>query len=132
MSQDFTVKKKQYLSEKKKIRAEGFTRKKNSCTSSERKKKFVQAEKSLRSRLNFAPNGNEPNLMLSLIALLTLGLFPYEMRILTILQVHLKSPLHATGRPNDLARKKELAMFLSSGELVRLTTAVALGILGNK
>ena len=46
MSQDFTVKKKQYLSEKKKIRAEGFTRKKNSCTNSERKKKFVQAENS--------------------------------------------------------------------------------------
>ena len=38
MNQDFTVKKKKYLSEKK-IRAEGLTRKKNSCTSSERKKK---------------------------------------------------------------------------------------------
>ena len=38
MNQDFTVKKKkQYLSEKK-IRAEGFSSKKNSCTSSERKK----------------------------------------------------------------------------------------------
>ena len=69
--------------------------------------------------------------MLSLMALLTLGLSPYEVRIVTILQAHLKSPLHATGRPNNLARKKELAMFLSSGELVRLTTAVALGILGN-
>lgn len=46
------------------------------------------------------------------MALLTLGLSPYEVRILTILQAHLKSPLHATGRPNDLARKKELAMFL--------------------
>ena len=45
MNQDFTVQKKQYLSEKK-IRAEGFTWKKNSCTSSERKKKFVQAENS--------------------------------------------------------------------------------------
>jgi len=66
------------------------------------------------------------------MAVLTLGLSPYEARILTILQAHLKSPLHATGRPNDLARKKELAMFLSRGELVRLTTAVALGILGNK
>ena len=65
------------------------------------------------------------------MALLTLGLSPYEVRIVTILQAHLKSPLHATGRPNNLARKKELAMFLSSGELVRLTTAVALGILGN-
>ena len=69
--------------------------------------------------------------MLSLMALLTLGLSPYEVRIVTIFQAHLKSPLHATGRPNNLARKKELAMFLSSGELVRLTTAVALGILGN-
>ena len=46
------------------------------------------------------------------MALLTLGLSPCEVRILTILQAHLKSPLHATGRPNDLARKKELAMFL--------------------
>ena len=45
MNQDFTVKKKKYLSEKK-IRAEGLTRKKNSCTSSERKKKIVQAENS--------------------------------------------------------------------------------------
>lgn len=70
--------------------------------------------------------------MLSLMALLTLGFSPYEVRMLTILQAHLKSPLHATGRPNDLARKKELAVFLSSGELVRLTTPVALGILGNK
>ena len=66
------------------------------------------------------------------MALLTLGFSPYEVRMLTILQAHLKSPLHATGRPNDLARKKELAVFLSSGELVRLTTPVALGILGNK
>lgn len=66
------------------------------------------------------------------MALLTLGLSPCEVRILTILQAHLKSPLHATGRPNDLARKRELVMFLSNGELVRLTTAVALGILGNK
>lgn len=65
------------------------------------------------------------------MALLTLGLSPYEVRIVTIFQAHLKSPLHATGRPNNLARKKELAMFLSSGELERLTTAVALGILGN-
>ena len=46
MNQDFTVQKKQYLSEKKKIRAEGFTWKKNSCTSIARKKKFVQAENS--------------------------------------------------------------------------------------
>ena len=38
MNQDFTVKKKQYLSERK-IRAEGFTRKKNSSTSNEQKKK---------------------------------------------------------------------------------------------
>ena len=45
MNQDFTVKKKQYLS-KKKIRAGGFTWKKNSCTSSARKKKFVPAENS--------------------------------------------------------------------------------------
>ena len=43
MNQDFTVKTKQYLS-KKKIRAGGFTWKKNSCTSSARKKKFVPAE----------------------------------------------------------------------------------------
>ena len=42
MNQDFTVQKKQYLSDKK-ISAEGFTRKKNSCTSSERKKK-IRAE----------------------------------------------------------------------------------------
>ena len=41
MNQDFTVKKKQYLS-KKRIRAGGFTWKKNSYTSSARKKKSYQ------------------------------------------------------------------------------------------
>lgn len=49
------------------------------------------------------------------MALLTLGLSPYEVRILTILQAHLKSPLHATGRPNELARKKELAIKRGTG-----------------
>ena len=43
MNQDFTVKKSN-ICLKKKIRAGGFTWKKNSCTSSARKKKFVQAE----------------------------------------------------------------------------------------
>ena len=46
MNQDFTVQKKQYLSEKKKFVQRGLPEKKNSCTSSERKKKFVQAENS--------------------------------------------------------------------------------------
>ena len=45
MNQDFTVQKKQYLSEKKFVQR-GSPEKKNSCTSSERKKKFVQAENS--------------------------------------------------------------------------------------
>ena len=46
MNQDFTVQKKAIFVWKK-ILAEGFTWKKNSCTSSERKKKkFVQAENS--------------------------------------------------------------------------------------
>ena len=39
MNRDFTEKKKQYLPAKK-IRAEGFTRKKNSCTGSEQKIKI--------------------------------------------------------------------------------------------
>ena len=45
MNQDFTVQKKQYLSEKKNS-CRGVHLKKNCCTSSERKKKFVQAENS--------------------------------------------------------------------------------------
>lgn len=44
------------------------------------------------------------------MALLTLGLSPYEVRIVTIFQAHLKSPLHATGRPNNLARKKSYVL----------------------
>ena len=46
MNQDFTVQKKQYLSEKK-IHAEGFTWKKENPAQAEgEKKKFVQAENS--------------------------------------------------------------------------------------
>ena len=45
MNQDFTVQKKQYLSEKK-IRAEGFTWKKIPAQAVSEKKKFVQAENS--------------------------------------------------------------------------------------
>ena len=45
MNQDFTVQKKQYLTEKKNS-CRGVHLKKNSCTSSERKKKFLQAENS--------------------------------------------------------------------------------------
>ena len=45
MNQDFTVKKKQYLSEKKKLYLERFTWKKNPLAEGE-KKKFVQAENS--------------------------------------------------------------------------------------
>ena len=45
MNQDFTVKKKQYLSEKK-IRAEGLTWKKKFLHKQWAKKKFVQAENS--------------------------------------------------------------------------------------
>ena len=44
MNQDFTVQKKQYLSEKKFVQR--GSPEKNSCTGSERKKKFVQAENS--------------------------------------------------------------------------------------
>ena len=40
MDQDFTVKKKQYLSEKKKFVQRGSPEKKNSCTSSDVKKKI--------------------------------------------------------------------------------------------
>ena len=39
MNQDFAVKKKQYLSGKKKFAQRGSPEKKNSCTSSEQKKK---------------------------------------------------------------------------------------------
>ena len=47
MNQDLTVQKKQYLSEKKKIRTEGFTRKKKiPAHAVSEKKKFVQAENS--------------------------------------------------------------------------------------
>ena len=46
MNQDFAVQKKAIFVWKKKIRAEGITWKKNSCTSNERKKKNVQAENS--------------------------------------------------------------------------------------
>ena len=44
MNQDFTEKKALFVW--KKIRAEGFTWKKNSCSSSEQKKKFLQPENS--------------------------------------------------------------------------------------
>ena len=45
MNQDFTVQKKQYLSEKKKFVQTGSPEKKqNSCNSSERKNKFVEAK----------------------------------------------------------------------------------------
>lgn len=46
---------------KKKIRAKGFTWKKNSCTSSERKKKFVQAENSPPSHPHHFSNGLSVN-----------------------------------------------------------------------
>ena len=61
MNQDYTSKKKkQYLSEKKN-RAKGFTWQKNSCISSERKKKFVQAENSPPSHPHHFSNGLSVN-----------------------------------------------------------------------
>ena len=46
MNQDFTVQKKAIFVWKKKFVQRGSPEKKNSCTSSGRKKKFVQAENS--------------------------------------------------------------------------------------
>ena len=65
-------KKKQYLSEKK-IRAEGFTWKKNSCTSSERKKKIVQGENSPPAPITFLmvrPLSLENNKFLSRLSMI--------------------------------------------------------------
>ena len=55
MNQDFNVKKKQYLSEKKKIRAEGFTWKKIPAQAVSEKKKNVQAENSPKREKGFCP-----------------------------------------------------------------------------